>query len=119
MSTTTGLLLINANGDMYFIEQGIRALKLGEGTTFGNVDPNDPDIRAITDVRIKDSEIEKFEVSSRKALAFEPRSYPGAQPRDPKENLGPMVFQGFNVMVTMSSAGESEITGNGTAVEAD
>lgn len=117
MSTKTGLLLINAGGEMFFIRNGILGSRLGEDTTFAEIDPTNPEIRAITDFRIDDSEIKAFEDGKRQAVDLPIRTYPGPRPRPGQENLGPILFQAFNVEVVTDEGGESEITGNGTGGE--
>jgi hypothetical protein len=117
MSRTTGLLLINAGGEMFFIDHGILAYRLGEGTTFAAIDPNDPEFRAIADLRLDAELIKQLEGDKRGELGLPERTYPSPQARPGPENLGPMLFQAFNVEIETGEAGESEVTGNGTGIE--
>ncbi|WP_299615803.1 hypothetical protein [Pelagibius sp.] len=117
MSTKTGLLLINAGGEMYFIRNGIRGSRLDEDMTFAAIDPHDPEVRAITEVRIEDSEFKAIEDAKRQALELPVREYPTSRPRPGEENLGPILFQAFNVEIVTDDMGESEVTGNDTGLD--
>jgi hypothetical protein len=114
-----GLLLIAANGDMYFIEGGIKANKI---TSYNPDNLNFPEgVQSLEPYRLKDAPVRAFEDEQRKGLKLPPRTYPAPDEKpDPNkqanlnENLGPIVMHAYNVVVRREEDGTSMITGNTT-----
>jgi hypothetical protein len=110
--TVRGLLLISHRGEAYFIEGGIRADKIAD-----NLNENLSNL-TIDSSRAVDAE-----------LALEGRLIPLAQVRtqattwrtawnngnpDLAENVGPIIFQAFNVEAEIPEFGDAVITGSST-----
>lgn len=93
-----GLLLINAKGEKYFIESGIKPFK--EIEIIGELD-NDVrpvDLSAI-EAQIREEWLEGYE-----------------EGEDDTSNVGPFLFQAFNVKIEASDqgSGDATVTGNST-----
>jgi len=106
-----GLLLISDRGAAYFIESGIKANKL----TNLNLDGIDgsAEIISLKDHLISLPEMQKQAAAWRtewdKSL---PKPY-GTLP----QNVGPILFQAYNVEIVREDFGDGTITGNGTTLD--
>jgi len=106
-----GLLLIAANGDMYFIEGGIRANKV----TNADIDAANPPqgVEPLIEYRAADDKVKALEDSERGRLKLPLRTY-GSKPDPNRENIGPIIMHAYNVVLRREENGTSMITGNTT-----
>jgi len=109
--TVRGLLLINHRGEKYFIEGGIKADKLGD-LQFS------PDDAVEADISLKDHLIDLDKVKAQAEIwrtdwnAGLPDPFP-----DLPLNVGPIIFQAFNVEAELPEFGDAVVTGSSSTID--
>lgn len=106
-----GLLLISDRGTAYFIESGIKANTLGN-LNLGGIDGS-AELIPLKDHLIPLPDMQKQAEAWR---AEWNRANP--KPYTPlPQNVGPILFQAYNVEVVREDYGDGIITGNGTTLD--
>jgi hypothetical protein len=107
-----GLLLISDRGAAYFIESGIKANKLAGSPNFDGVDGGTEFI-SLKDHLIPLADIQaQAEAWRAKWDQSNPKPYGKLPP-----NVGPIIFQAYNVEVIREDYGDGVISGNGTGLD--
>jgi hypothetical protein len=110
--TVRGLLLINHRGEAYFIEGGIKADKLSNDLRIDAANAVEADIPL---------EGHMISLADLKAKAEAWRAEWNAALPDPfptlPANVGPIVFQAFNVEADSAPSGDAIITGSASGID--
>lgn len=110
--TVRGLLLISHRGEAYFIEGGIKADRLADALRFDAsraVDANIPlQDHAIPVDQVR-SQAEIWRTAWNNALTDPFKDLPA--------NVGPIIFQAFNVEADIPEFGDAVITGSASGID--